>query len=318
MALPNNIILVGDVIQSLRASVTDQPQVLNSPSTVTAGLVSVSGSTLPTGAYFLVATFRNPWGETLASEEISPALTVGANQGIQITAPNIPVGATIIRVYLTQPGGASGSEQQFVESPVVPFTISAPPSAAAPPPSRNSCYLPDSDGDSFNAALMYQWFNDALKLSSKICGGLMDYGGVGSVSGVPMYNVPGQWDSITDTWYDGYPLAADKKGNFFRRNSITANVLSSVALSVLSDRLAIEVWPQPARTSAQTTLAVAMVASDTQAQVANISNFLLTNGFAQIGTEVCAYSQTSGAILLNLFRGLSGTSPAQALLLPPD
>ncbi len=313
MANPNNVILVGDLIQAIRACITDQPQVLNAPSATPTGvLVSVPGSTLPAGNYFIVVTYRNPWGETVASPEISGAFNVGANQGISISAPLIPPGATTIRVYLTLPGGSKGTEQQFVESNVVPFTISTPPTSAGAPPSRNTCYLPDTDGDSFNAAILFQWVNDALKLGSAISGGMIDYSGVGTVSGVPMYYIPGQWDSIPDVWYDGYPLAPDKRGNFFRRNSITASILSQVTTSILADKMALEVWPQPARSGATTTLTTAMAPSDIQAICGNLGGFLLTNGFCQIGTEICSYSQFSGTTLLNLLRGLSGTSPAQA------
>ena len=310
MANPNNTILVGDLIQAIRACITDQPQVLLPPVLPTAAAVSAPGSTLATGNYLLVVTYRNPWGETVSSPEIAAAIVIGAAQGIQITAPSIPPGATFIRAYLTQPGGSSGSEQQWVESNVVPFTISAPPANSAAPPSRNTCYLPDTDGDSFNAAILFQWVNDALKLGSSVCGGLIDYSGVTTVSGVPMYQVPGQWESIPDVWYDGYPLAPDKRGNFFRRNSITASILTQVACSILADKMMLEVWPQPARSGASTTLSSPMLATDTQAVCANIGGFLLTNGFCQIGTEICSYSQFSGNSCLPYPR-LSGTSPAQ-------
>lgn len=312
MANPNNTILVGDLIQAIRVCITDQPQTLLPPTIPSVNIVSAPGSNLTIGNYFVVVTFRNPWGETLQSPEIASPVTVGVSQGIQIIAPAIPPGATVIRAYLTQPGGAAGTEQQWIESSVLPFTISTALTNSGAPPSRNTCFLPDTDGNSFNAAILFQWVNDALKLGSSVCGGLIDYSGVTTVSGVPMYQVPGQWESIPDVWYDGYPLAPDKRGNFFRRNSITASILSQVTTSILTDKMMLEVWPQPARSGASTTLANPMLATDTQAICVNIGGFLLTNGFCQIGTEICSYSQRSGNTLLNLIRGLSGTSPAQA------
>ncbi len=109
-------------------------------------------------------------------------------------------------------------------------------------------------------------------------------------------------------WYDGYPLAMDKRGNYFRRNYITASVLSSVATSLFTDRMMLEVWPQPSRTAAATTLASPMTATDTQAVLTSSVGFLLTNGFVQIGNEICSYAGISGNTLTNLIRGLSGTA----------
>jgi hypothetical protein len=301
--------LVGDLIADIRESVTDQPQTLPAPvAVITAGVVASAASTLPAGTYYATYTFRTPWGETLPGGE-SGALVVGAAQGIQVTAPAIPPSASVIRVYLTLAGGGSGNEQQFVESATLPFTISAP-GATAVVPTRNSAYLPDTDGDAINAASMFRWINRGLELASQVCGGLLDYSGVGSVSGQPQYIIPGEWKRISSVWYDGYPLSMYDARMYFRRNAITASVLSSIALSLFTDRMMFEVWPQPARTAAQTTLAVALAAADTQATLTSAAGFLLTNGFVQIGNEIMSYSGISGNILKNLIRGLSGTVAA--------
>jgi hypothetical protein len=301
--------LVGDLIADIRESVTDQPQTLPTPTaSIAAAVVASAASTLPAGTYFANYTFRTPWGETLPGGE-SIGLVVGAAQGIQVTGPAIPPSASVIRVYLTLPGGASLSEQQFVESATLPFTISAP-GATAVNPTRNSAYLPDTDGDAINAASLFRWINRGLELASQVCGGLLDYSGVGSVSGQPQYIVPGEWKRVSSVWYDGYPLGMDDAGNYFRRNAITASVLSSVALSLFTDRMMFEVWPQPARTAAQTTLAAPLAATDTQATLTSAASFLLTNGFVQIGNEIMSYSGIVGNILKNLVRGLSGTVAA--------
>ena len=113
-------------------------------------------------------------------------------------------------------------------------------------------------------------------------------------------------------WYDGYPLAMDDAGNFFRRNPITASVLASVACSLFTERMMLEIWPQPARTSARTTLASPLAATDTSAVLTSTAGFLLTNGFVQIGSEIMSYAGISGSTLTNLIRGLSGTPPAAA------
>jgi hypothetical protein len=305
--------LLGDLVIDCREAITDLPQTLPTPTAqLVAGVVAAVGSTLPAGSYFLNYTFRTPWGETLPGAESAAVGPVGANQGIQVTVPAaLPPSASVIRVYFTLAGGVAGSEQQFVESAVLPFTISAP-GAAGVPPGRNSAYLPDMDGDAINASSLFRWINRGLELASQVCGGLLDYSGIGSISGQPQYIIPGEWKRISSCWYDGYPLSMDDAGIYFRRNAITASVLSSVALSLFTDRMMFEVWPQPARTAATTTLAAPLALTDTQAVLTSAANFLLTNGFAQIGTEIVSYSGIAGNTLLNLVRGLSGTAVAVA------
>ena len=109
-------------------------------------------------------------------------------------------------------------------------------------------------------------------------------------------------------WYDGYPLAMDDNGNYFRRNAITASVLSSAANSTFNNQMMIELWPQPARTSAITTLAVDLQIGQLTATLTSTANFLLTNGFVQIGSEIMSYSGLTGNVLSNLQRALSGTT----------
>jgi hypothetical protein len=304
--------LVGDLIADIRESITDQPQTLPTPTAaLVAAVVASAASTLPAGTYFGTYTYRTPWGETLPGGELG-GLVVGGAQGIQVTGPAIPPSASVIRVYLTLAGGASGSEQQFVESATLPFTISAP-GATAVVPTRNSAYLPDTDGDAINAASLFRWINRGLELASQVCGGLLDYSGIGSTSGQPQYIVPGEWKRISSVWYDGYPLSMDDAGMYFRRNAITASVLSSIALSLFTDRMMFEVWPQPARTGAQTTLAAPLAATETQAVLTSAAGFLLTNGFVQIGNEFMSYSGITGNTLKNLVRGLSGSVIASAI-----
>ena len=300
--------LVGDLIQKIRLAVTDLPGTIPNP-TATFAVVSAAGSTFPAGTYYSKVTQRNQWGETLPTAE-SAALVVGANQGIQITSQLLP-GATTIRAYLTLAGGGSASECQFVESSSSPFTIAANPASAGNVPVLSSAYNPDTDGDSFSCASVYEWIDVALKVASQICGGLVDYCGVQSQAGNPTYIVPGQWKQISDVWYDGYPLSGDKVGNFFRRNSITASVLSSVATSIFDNRMAIEVWPQPARTGASTTLNGNISATASSFVAANAGGFLLTNGMVMVDNEIMAYAGLNGNNFPGLIRGLGGSS-AQA------
>jgi len=300
--------LVGELIEDIREAVTDQPQTLPVPA-ASFSVVAAVGSTLPTGTYFLIVTQRNAFGETLGTAE-STGQVVGANQGIQVTSTLLPT-AVAIRAYLTVAGGGTGNEIQFIESLTSPFTISTPPPGGGAPPTRATAYLPDTDGDAISAGAMYRWINRGLELASQVAGGLFDYAGLGSTAGVPGYIAPGQWKKISSMWYDGYPLAMDDAGNYFRRNAITASVLASIAVSLMTERMMLEVWPQPSRTAASTTLASPFNVGDTQAVLVNSAGFLLTNGFVKVGSEICSYSGNIGGTLTNLIRGLAGTVQAQ-------
>ena len=308
--------LVGDVVQGIRESVTDLPQVLAPPS-IAATPVNSGGNFGP-ATYSLVMTLFTPWGETAPSNEQLPVLVgVGNVNSISVAwstqaLGGIPSVVSKVRIYLGGP--TAGSESLYLDflpplvNPIVVTSLTGAQQQV--PTTRNTAYLPDSDGDAISAGIMFRWLNDALKLASQVCGGLLDYGGLGTVNGVPQYIAPGEWKRISSLWYDGYPLGMDDSGNYFRRNSITASILASVATSLLTDRMMLEVWPQPARTSAQTTLASQLLATDTQAVLTSAAGFLLTNGFVQIGSEIMSYSQIVGNTLKNLVRGLSGTVAA--------
>jgi hypothetical protein len=300
-------LLVGDIVQAFREAATDQPQTLGIPLLFSLTPVNDANGTIPLGNYVIQITALTSWGETLPSVELP--VTVGAGQNaIQIVYSSSTSGnPTALRVYL---GSASGAENLWIQitpAPATPFRLLAVPVLSGAPPSRNSAYLPDTDGDAVNAFTMFRWVCDALKIASQVCGGLLDYCGISSISGVPQYIAPGQWKKISSFWYDGYPLAMDDAGNYFRRNSITASVLASVAVSMFTDRMMLEVWPQPSRTAAATTLAAPLALTDTQATLTSSAGFLLTNGFAQLGTEIVSYSQILGNVLQNLVRGLGGT-----------
>src|SRR5208337_32802 len=307
--------IVGDLILACRESVTDQPPTLYPPNTANTAVVAQNGSPLVSGlSYYVKVTMLNAWGETLYNGELGPFTITGPNQGIQITAFGPINQAVIIRAYF----GLAGAENSYIQIPLAANLV-GPPGVTfvigdttqvygtGYPPTRNSAYLPDLDGDAISASTMFRFLNDALKLASQISGGLLDYSGVGSLSGVPQYIVNGEWKKVASCWYDGYPLAMDDNGNYFRRNSITASVLSSVAMSTFNNQMMIEVWPQPSRTAGITTLAAQILIGQTSAQLTSAAQFLLTNGFVQIGSEIMSYSQINGNTLLNLQRALGGT-----------
>ena len=302
--------LVGNPIITARSHIPDVAPTLPAPS-ATVTVVSASGSTLTPGTYAAVVTQRNPWGETAPSSETT-GLVVGPNQGIQVVTGMFP-STTAVRIYLTLPGGAAGTEIQFSESSQGTFTMSSPATGAGSPPSQSSSYLPDSDGNMFSAATLYSWLNEGLKNLSRAVGGILDYCGVPTVSGQPLYVCPGQWLQIIDVWYGGYWIQGGKAAEFFRRNAVTSQVLQAVTVSIFSDKQVIEVSYQPDRNSGVCATSGTLTASATSINLSgnNPNVFLLPFGFVQIGTEICAYANVTTSAITGLIRGIGGTS-AQA------
>ena len=297
--------LVGDIITGIRQAITDNPGTLPAP-TAAFGITTVAGSTLSSGHYYLVVTQRNQWGETLPSAESSVQYITNPGDSLLISSPLLP-GATTIRAYLTLAGGNPGEEIQFVESSVSPFSISAPPVNAGQPPTRSTAWLPDSDGGFISAGAIYRWLNAGIKLIARGTGGIQDYSAIGSTINQPLYQIPADWNAINSIWYDGYWMQGGDAGQFWRRNSITSQVLSQAHVSHNAGRTILEVYPQPARTSQVTTLAGSMLSTDTVANLTNCS-FVLPFGFCSIGSEIVAYATINGNQITGLIRGLGGTS----------
>jgi hypothetical protein len=172
--------------------------------------------------------------------------------------------------------------------------------------------MPDSDGPTFGASTVFGWLNEGLKRLSRITGGLLDYAGVPTQAGNPLYSLPGEWLEITDVWYSGYWIQGGKRQDFFRRNTVTSQVLSGVAVSIFTDRQVIEVSYQPDRSAGVTATTGAIGANATSVPIANTGAFLLPFGFAMIGTEMVAYSSLAGGVMSGLIRGVGSSSVPQA------
>ena len=299
--------LVGDIIIRTRAKIPDLPQRFPAPSgNIPTATAVVGANPLPAATYFLVFTVLNQWGETTPSTPETQVI-VAANQVIQLTGSLIG-GATRMRCYFAT---ASGAQQNYVEFTTLPVTISSASTAPVQqPPINNTAYLPDSDGLQFGASTVYDWLNDALVNLSRAVGGLLDYCGVPTVSGQPLYVLPGEWMEISDVWYGGYWIKGGQRQQFFRRNAVTTDILSSVTISVFTEKQIMEVSYQPDRDSGITNTTVNMGATDGGVAILDSSVFLLPFGFAQIGTEIVSYSDLSFG-LGGLRRGLGG-SVAQA------
>lgn len=297
---------VGDVIISARELMTDLPSVMPPPGLGTP--VAAAGTTLPPGTYYFVATAVNQWGESLSSNEVSFTAAVTSDVTLPIAYSQA---ATDLRIYFGSSG--AGSEYAYLQ-----YSLAGAPSSilfqaistiAQTPPLRSTAYLPDTDGPAVGAFSIYRWLNQGLKwAASKNRGGLPDFSAVGTVNGQPNYVMPGYWKKIDSAWFDGYPLGLLAKNNVFRRNPVPGYSGMLIVFQA-TDRLMVEAWPQPNRTSNQTTLAAPMTAIDTVANLTSVAGQVLGFGMYLIGSEIVNYSNVNSNQLQGVIRGMGGTVP---------
>jgi hypothetical protein len=69
-----------------------------------------SGSALAAGAYQVKATLVNDAGESIPVQE-SGGITITAGQNITLTVANMPAGVKYMKVFMSAPGGAAGTEK---------------------------------------------------------------------------------------------------------------------------------------------------------------------------------------------------------------
>lgn len=321
--------LVGDMIFRTRAKIPDLPMGFIPPPSSFVG----HGNTDPNflfnyllpGTYYAVACWLTNWGISLPSPEASILVnpsnnTIVTDVGMDPFTASFPAGVIGYRVYIgTTPGG----ESYFMDSTTGNFygnitttTFTAGPTLSpGTPPTRSTAYVMDSDGKMFGASTLYDWLNDALVSISRGVGGILDYSGVPTVSGQSLYVLPGEWMEISDVWYGGYWVQGGKRGDFFKRNTVSTQILNNVTISVFGGKQVMEVSYQPDRTAGVTTTTVGMnSATDQGVPVANPGVFLLPFGFAQISSnpsvqhllpsEIVAYANTA---MGGLVRGLGAT-----------
>ena len=305
---------IGSLIILTRGKIPDIQGIglVSAPVVPTATAATSFGGILVAGTYFLKITLVFPWGETLPSPEVSATVS-GPNNSISVGSIARSPGMVGIKVY----SGVT-SQEQFVAE-FIPLDYSNPNPVifdgqnlvSLNPPTRSTAYMPDSDGNMFGAGTMYDWLNNGLNKLSHAVGGILDYCGVTTQPGNGMYVIPGQWLKITDVWYGGYWIKGGNRAEYFRRNTVTSNVLQMVTISVTGGQQVMEVSYQPDRASGVTATNANVTATANSVGIANISAFLLPFGFAQIGTEIVAYSKLQGTTMSGLIRGL-GNTVAQA------
>lgn len=167
---------------------------------------------------------------------------------------------------------------------------------------------PDDNGLQVSAVTIYRWLNEALLLCAQAANGIRSVTGCGSTVGQNLYQFNGYWRQITDVWYDGYTVKLAAKKDIFYFNNVTG-YSAYATLNQGMNTQTIELWPQPPRTSGQTTVSSNVAATDTTINVASTAGFVLPFGLAQIGTEVVSYMGFNSTQLLGVTRGLGATAP---------
>lgn len=300
--------LIGDIIIGARALFPDPAQVIPAPAILS--LSSAPGS-LPGYAWSVQVTIYNQWGESLPS----PAQTLSAPaNGFSLVMPVLPPGQNY-RVYffpsaITAPpvyvfsltGGADTVEitdLTGISGGIVPVVPTA--------------YLPDTDGGMIGAALLYAWINEGLNIAAQRCGGFLDIGGAQAVSGQPTYSIDAHWKQLDHAFFDGWPIQLGTRDDIFR-HSLVSGVSGRAVAQRVADQIVLELYPQPNRSGANTTLGGAVAVGDTQLTVAagGLANFL-PFGILQITSgsvvETVSYGGISGDTASGLVRGICGTVP---------
>lgn len=305
---------IGDLIMGLREAAVDVPQgTLSAPGAEITIAQLAAANTLPSGTYVAKAAYRTSWGETLPGTEVT-GIVVDGTHGIQVTG-TLPLGVTELVLYI---GTSSGNENFAFTSTTLPLQITSSTGGyPATPRTRNTAFMPDSDGKALSAQAVYRWINDGLEDGAAICGGgLPDVSGVASVASQGMYVATGNWWKADQAWYDGYPMAIGGTTQVFRKNIVTGNYAMAFVVSHVDERVIIEAWPQPSRTSGVVTLTPAITSTQTGvlATAAGATAFVLPFGLARLGpdsagnVEIVYYSAITGATSMNIaVRGLGGT-----------
>jgi hypothetical protein len=303
--------LVGDLIIQCREQIPDMPGTLLPP--ILDSVTPIAGTALSgPDTWSITLTFLNQWGETSPSATVTAVIT-GSTGDVSIVLSGILASTTTLRIYAQLPSQNSGLIFQIPTTSINNGTFTLGQTVLQPintlpqtPPIRNSAFLPDTDGSMLSATSVFRYLSQALTEASREVGGILDYTGVSSNVGQPMYVLQGEWLSLTDVWYDGYPVSQTGRNTFFRRNTVQSSILGAVTVSVRDNRVIAEVWPQPARTAASTTTTAQVNVGDTTINISSGGGFVLPFGFAQVGTEVVSYATVGGTQLTGCVRGLSG------------
>jgi hypothetical protein len=276
---------------------------------------------MPAATYYLVATIVNEWGETSPSAEVTAVcVQVGNNNAIEVNTSNPLTAGVTLRVYI---GLASGAEAAYYSTTTLPFFITdfnttgstaiGPAQGGGIPPTRNTAFLPDTDGSFLGAYSAYQLLKRALDEMVRLSNGITDVIGVPSITGTAMYRITtpnaNAFFNFTNVWYNGYPMDVVARRQIFLRNVVTGfSGLASFEHD--GDAPVVQFWPQTDSTAGATTLSGAMGVADVVANVVNSSSFQLSLGIMLVDSEIMAFSQSSNTQMTGILRGMGGTIPA--------
>lgn len=297
-------VLIGDILVGARALFPDPASVIPAPAAPT--LANLSGS-LSNVKWDIQVTTVNSWGESLPSTAASITPTTG---GFSVTLSAIAYAGTNYNVYFYQDAATTPVYKVALAAGVLTLNVTSLTGIVnGIIPVVSTAYLPDTDGGFITARQIYQWLNEGLNLGSRRVGGFLDFGGAQAVSGQPYYQIDSHWKQIDHAFFDGWPLMLGGRDDVYR-HSLVSGISGYLVAQRVADQISLELYPQPNRTGAATTLASSMTATDTTATVAagGLASFL-PFGVCQIGTETVGYGGISGDSLTGLIRGLAGTTP---------
>jgi len=308
--------LIGDIIVGVRAILTDMPQVLPPPHLILLQPTSEPGNgSVGVGPYSVVATFTTPWGETAASNELIGTLVSPNNTLIlQVNDSNdyegdFPI-VTGINIYVGKAAGGETIKFTYTggyPGEIITISVATGNPTYQAPPNKSSAYLPDTNGRFCDAYAMYRTLNEALTICSVVAGGIPDVSGIQMFEGQGFYTMPGIWDRLENSWFDGYPVGFDSRSGAFYRNVLSGiTFIGILQQSGLVQQL--ELQPQPNRTGGNTITTAVTGIGDTAVSINDTSQFGLSLGMFQMGTEICSYGSISGGQLIGVARGLGGTS----------
>jgi hypothetical protein len=308
--------LVGDIILQLRRRIPDAPYAFGPPSLYSATPITVPYQTLFTpgsGPMFLQMSVSNQWGET-SVVNIPGIVLTGTQNAVQVNA-SAELGASVMNFYQGWNTPQSSWQRQSIPWPPpygsgnqwtvdgvgnTPGTWPVVPSAPNPygfvngfwPPTRNTAFLPDTDGNFIGAFTAFDLLNTALKEMVRIAGGIIDVTGVQSQVNQSMYRLASPFYQFVNAWYDGYPTDIVPRNFMYLRNS-AAGFSGIMSYEQDGPQSVIQVWPQSNRTGGQNQLAGNILANSNYFQLfAGASNFL-SIGLAQIDSEIVAYSSVT-------------------------
>ena len=319
--------LVGDIIMQLRRRIPDAPQAFQLTGTpLITAVTDPNGQFGPGPDFWFKVTNTNEFGETNACPEIGPLTLTGTQNAFQISwvsTPSLTSGQRTMKVYIGIYANGETSVQiiPFVAGVAV-YTITGQNLVDGLPPSRSTCFFPDSDGNFLGAYSAYDLLNQAITEMVKIAGGIVDVTGVQSSVNQSMYRIDtpsgqGSFYQFTNAWFDGYPMDVVQRSMMYLRNS-AAGFSGILSYEQDGPSSVIQVWPQSNRTGGEASV-IGLINPDDNAFFADLggANFL-SIGLAQIDDEVVAYSQVQqqsspGLGTYYLFsgvaRGMSGTIP---------